>query len=96
VFYQRQLQSLASVTSRLILVTTEPGRKYTIYFTDQALSDHVVWTAFANNANGTGSWIETNTVSTTHVFRDDESEETTGGPTASGYRFYLITVEMAP
>jgi hypothetical protein len=96
-FYQRLQSSLVSTPNRrLIVVPTAPGRKYKIYFTDQAPSNDVVWSPFANEANGIGTWIETNTEPTTHIFQDDESGDTTGGPSTSGRRFYRVEVELLP
>lgn len=81
-------------TSHLITASTEPGRKYTMYFTDDALSNGVLWSTFGNTNVGFGTWIETNTVSTTHIFVDDEGPDTTGRTPSNGYRFYRVKVEL--
>jgi len=77
-----------------VTVRTEPERKYTIYWQDEDLTNTQTWSAFANPADGIGTWTETNTVSTNYVFVDDEGADTTGGAPANGKRFYKVKVEM--
>ncbi|HMP96167.1 MAG TPA: hypothetical protein PKA51_04545 [Kiritimatiellia bacterium] len=78
---------------RTITVTTEPGRKYTIYFSDEAFANTMNWTAFANLSNGIGTWLETNVVSSSRTFVDDEGPNTTLGPPVDGIRNYRFVVE---
>ena len=81
----------AGVTNRLITVSTQPGRLYRIYFADNSVTN--AWTAFANSANGVGTWIETNVVPGAYSFRDDETASTSLGPPANGRRSYRVTVQ---
>ena len=83
----------AGQTERRVTVATEPGRLYTIYFTDGSLIQPN-WATFANLANGIGTWIETNTTATTRTFVDDEGPNTTGGAPAGGLRNYRFDVEL--
>ncbi len=84
----------AGQTERRVTVATEPGRKYTIYFADGSLTDTLNWSTFANLANGIGTWLETNTVSATRTFVDDEGPNTTGGAPIDGLRNYRFIVEL--
>ena len=87
------VDSLGS-TNRLVSVATQPGRQYTIYYTDGSLNNQPTWIPFANAANGIGTWIETNITATTRTFVDDESPNTTGGAPAGGMRNYRFDVEL--
>jgi uncharacterized repeat protein (TIGR01451 family) len=81
----------ASASNHVLRVTTEPSRRYTIYWKDTALTNSG-WTVFANT--NWGVWRETNAVSTNHVFTDNESTNTTGGKPAGGWRYYRVRVSM--
>jgi uncharacterized repeat protein (TIGR01451 family) len=74
-------------------ISTKPGRLYTIEYTDQELSNGVPWSGFANSADGIGTWTETNSESSSYLFVDDESVDTTGGSPANGRRYYRVRVE---
>jgi len=93
VFVVEQVATPGAGGSRLITVATEPGRRYTIYFSDDAYANTMNWTAFANLSNAIGTWLETNTVSSVRTFVDDEGPNTTLGPPAGGIRSYRFTVE---
>ncbi len=80
-------------TNRLITVPTQPGRTYTIYFADGSHGNNANWQPFANTANGVGTWMETNTTSSTRTFVDDEGPGTTGGAPSGGQRNYRFKVE---
>ncbi len=75
-----------------VTVATEPGRKYTIYWAEGALTNGMTWRPFANSAAGV--WIETGSVSTTHMFIDTEGTNTTGHSPLNGTRYYKVKVEM--
>ncbi|MBN1268996.1 MAG: DUF11 domain-containing protein [Kiritimatiellae bacterium] len=77
-------------TEHRVEVATEPGLQYTIEFKDSLQS---TWSPFANPANGIGTWLETNTVSTAYQFLDDEGAQTTGGPPPDQRRYYRVKVE---
>lgn len=77
-------------SNHLVRGGTEPGRRYTIYFTDQRLSNEVPWTTFANT--NWGVWIQTGGSSTNHTFTDDEGTNTTGSKTSS-QRLYKVKVK---
>ena len=83
---------LTSATNHQVNVSTQPGRKYTICFSDQRLSNGVPWSAFATT--NTGVWIETSPTSTNHVFTDDEGTNTTASTPANGMRFYKVKVSL--
>lgn len=84
----------AGASSHVVRVSTQPGRKYWIYFTDQRLSNGAPWTAFANT--NWGVWLETNLVATNKVFTDNESTNTGSGGAATGGRFYRVKVRYPP
>ena len=94
VFIVNEVNDGAGGAQRRITVATEPGRMYTIYFADGTFADNLSWSTFANLANGIGTWLETNVVSTTRVFADDAGPDTTGGAPAGGGRNYRFTVEL--
>jgi hypothetical protein len=68
---------------------TVPGYQYGIDYAEM-LGTSVVWNAFANPANGTGTWLETSSTETNHTFVDDFTPATSGGATAAESRFYRI------
>jgi hypothetical protein len=81
-------------TNRLVSVATSPGKKYTIYYSDESFANNMTWLPFANNGNGIGTWTETNITPTTYTFVDDEGPATTGGApsgTVRNYRFVVGT-----
>lgn len=94
VFRVQEVQSAAGPAQRHITVRTEPARLYRIFFTDTGLTGTPSWSAFANPANGIGTWLETNSASTVYTFIDDEGSDTTLGPPANGLRFYRVRVEV--
>ena len=77
--------------SHQVRVATEPGRKYTIYWQDSNPPRADAWAPFAVPAYGV--WVENRAVSTNYVFTDNEGAGTTGGPPASGRRFYRVKAE---
>jgi uncharacterized repeat protein (TIGR01451 family) len=81
-------------SNHVVKVSTQPGRKYWVYFTDQRLSNAVPWVPFANT--NWGVWRETNTVPTNYVFSDNESTNTTAGTPGTGGRFYRVKVRYPP
>lgn len=81
----------AAGTNHLVRVATEPGRRYTIYYLDDDLRGAQAWSPFANPEHGV--WTETAPSSTNHVFSDNEGPDTTGGPPATGRRYYKVKVE---
>ena len=80
-------------TSHWITVVTEPGRRYTLYYADEGLSNNAPWMLFANTNDGFGTWLETNTVPASHTFVDDEGTNTTSGGPFTGRRFYRVMVQ---
>jgi beta-glucosidase len=72
-----------------IRVNTVPGYSYGIDYTD-TLGTSVVWSAFANLANGVGTWLETASVETNFTFVDDFTPSTSGGAPAGESRFYRV------
>ncbi|HPF99566.1 MAG TPA: carbohydrate-binding protein [Kiritimatiellia bacterium] len=82
-------------SNHLVVVPTAPGRRYTVYFSDSDLTNGLTWQPFANTNNGYGTWLETNTICTTHTFTDDEGVDSTGGAPADGRRYYRVRV-VAP
>ena len=72
-----------------IRVNTVPGYSYGIDYTD-TLGTSVVWSAFANLANGVGTWLETSSVETNYTFVDDFTPATSGGAPAGESRFYRV------
>ena len=77
-------QSIARVT-----VTTVPGYKYTIEYSDSDLTDPSSWNTFTNQDDGIGTWVETGTVESTFTFIDDFTPATSGSG-ALGSRFYRV------
>lgn len=73
-----------------IKVSTVPGRKYTIYYTDAKLSNGVAWSAFGNT--NWGVWIENASSPTNRTFSDNESTNTTSKSPSGGTRYYRIKV----
>ena len=67
---------------------SRPGVTYTIEYTD-SLSGTPTWNAFANN----GSLTATNTTS---QMEDDFTANTSGGPSATGARFYRFSYNGIP
>ncbi|MBN1270058.1 MAG: hypothetical protein JXB04_10745, partial [Kiritimatiellae bacterium] len=94
VFSITDLVDVARGTNFDISVPTESGRLYTAEFTDHNLSNNVPWSAFANPANGVGTWTETNPPPASHTFRDDFTTNTTSGDPAGGHRVYRFKVEL--
>ena len=78
-------------SNRGVTVSTELGRKYTIYFADGKYSNSIPWAPFLNP--GTGTWIEARG-STNYTFTDNESTNTTGSSPAGGTRHYKVKVEV--
>ena len=72
-----------------IKVSTVPDYSYGIDYAD-ALGTSVVWNAFANPADGVGTWLETSSVETNFTFVDDFTPSTSGGAPAGNSRFYRI------
>jgi len=79
-------------TNRLITVATQPGKKYTIYYSDSPVMNNMPWTPFANSVDGVGTWIETNSAATTRTFVDDEGPNTTTAAPVGGVRNYRFRV----
>lgn len=79
-----------ATTNHQVNVATEPGRKYTIYWAEGKLTNGISWRPFAST--NTGVWIETNLVSTSHIFNDTEGTNTTGHAPVGGVRYYKIKV----
>ncbi len=69
---------------------TVPGYHYRIDYAEELGGTSVVWNAFANPANGVGTWIETSSVETNYIFVDDFSSSTSGGAPDASNRFYRI------
>ena len=93
-FAVKEILSALGQPGHLITVSTEPGRKYTIYYADSLSLAGLQWSSFANTEVGVGTWIETSGSSSTYTFVDDEGPETSGGASAAGYRFYRVQVEL--
>jgi len=74
--------------TRFAILRSRPNVTYTIEYTD-SLSGTPTWNEFANN----GSLTATNTTST---FEDDFTSNTSGGPSATGARFYRFNYNGAP
>lgn len=84
----------AGQSNHVVRVSTVPGRKYTIYWTDSRLTNDAVWVPFANT--NWGVWLETNVVATNRAFTDNESTNTTAGTPSTGGRFYRAKVRYPP
>jgi hypothetical protein len=67
---------------------SRPGVTYTVEYTDN-LNGTVVWHAFTQH----GSFTATTTAS---VFEDDFTAQTSGGPSATGMRFYRFQYNGTP
>ena len=81
-----------AATNHQVNVATEPGRKYTIYWTEGVFTNGMNWQSFAST--NTGVWIETSPSSTNHIFTDTEGTNTTGHAPVGGVRYYKIKVGM--
>ncbi len=73
-----------------VRVNTQPGREYTIWFTDGILSNESRFSEFYAG----GQWIETNAAASSHTFIDDGTTNTSGGIPSSGMRYYRLEVGM--
>ena len=80
----------------LISVPTVSGRLYRIWFSDDSLSPAPVWHLFGNQANGIGSWLETNPPTARRTFIDDYTPATSGTTPTNGTRFYRLDVQLPP
>jgi len=94
VFVVEEVVGDSGLAEQRITVSTAPGRLYTIYYSDTPFTDNMIWSTFANLANGIGTWLETNTISTTRTFVDDGGPDTTLAPPAQSVRNYRFTVEV--
>ncbi len=75
-----------------IVVTTAPGRTYTVEFNDHAGLAASGWATFGNAANGV--WTETGGTPATHTFTDDATVNTTTNiPPAGARRAYRVKVQ---
>jgi hypothetical protein len=79
-------------SNHLVTVPTQPGRTYTISFSDALSSTGFAWQGFAHT--NAGVWHETSTVATTHTFIDDEGTNTTLAPPPHGFRYYRVEAEV--
>ncbi|MBN1269782.1 MAG: hypothetical protein JXB04_09355, partial [Kiritimatiellae bacterium] len=93
VFRVTGLTNAVGVTNFAVTVATEPGRHYTVFFSDHRLSNGVPWSGFADTNNGVGTWTETNAAAATFTFLDDFTPSTTAGEPAGGGRCYRVKVE---
>ncbi len=91
-FRMNDCATTVGTSNHLVVVRTEPGRKYTIYWAEGLLSNGIPWKLFAST--NTGVWIETSPVSTNHVFTDTEGTNTTGHAPVGGLRYYKVKVGM--
>ena len=89
VFRVLALAAVNSTSNRNVTVSTEPNRKYTIYFANGMYSNSIAWSPFFNAS--TGVWTETRG-STNYTFTDNESTNTAGALPASGIRYYKVKV----
>ncbi len=76
-----------------VQTSTVPGKKYTIYFTDNLLMGESAWQPFENSANGVGTWLETNAIPGTFTFVDDMTGNTSGSAPTNRARSYVVRVE---
>lgn len=74
----------------VIPVATQPGRRYTIFFTDDIRAS-TNWSAFSNP--NVGVWVETNATPSVHYFVDDFTPNSSGYPPPAGLRYYRVKVE---
>lgn len=89
-FRMNDCATAVGTSNHTVIVATEPGRKYTIYWAEGLLSNGIPWQSFAST--NTGVWIETGPVSTNHVFTDTEGTNTTGHAPVGGVRYYKVKV----
>ena len=91
IFRIMDVQAFAISNQPSVHVTTHtvPGYQYGIDYAD-TLGTSVVWNAFANPANGVGTWTETSSVETNYIFVDDFTPSTSGGAPAADTRYYRI------
>jgi hypothetical protein len=75
-----------------ITITTEPRREYAMEYTDEVDATNVFWTPFLNTTDGIGTWIETGEVSSTYLFTDDFTTNTSGSASSGGERTYRCLV----
>ena len=73
-----------------ITAHTVPTYLYAIDYADFVMGQPLNWAPFASPANGVGTWLETNTVESTHTFIDDYGPSTSGGPPVEGVRYYRV------
>ena len=92
VFRFQDLSTAAGTSNHQVRVRTEPGRKYTIYYSSGALSNNVSWAPFANT--NWGVWLETASSSTNHIFTDNESTNTAGALSSGARRYYRVKVSF--
>jgi hypothetical protein len=85
-------QSLSATAYHLITVSTEPGLRYSIEFTDDLVPEPATWSPFASPEAGV--WVESGDSPTTHTFVDDETAATSGSAPAAGHRYYRIKVDV--
>lgn len=76
-----------------LTVSTVPGFLYEIQYADELINSSAGWSIFADNTNGTGSWLETAQTESAHTFIDDFGPRTSGGAPVSGKRFYRMAVD---
>lgn len=91
-FRMTACQTAVASSNHLVTVSTEPGRKYTIYWAEGVLTNGIKWNLFAST--NTGVWIEAGPGSTNHVFTDTEGANTTGHAPLGGVRYYRIKVSV--
>jgi beta-glucosidase len=73
-----------------ITVHTVPGYQYGIDYAEGSLATLPTWTAFTNQANGVGTWVETGKVESTYTFIDDFTLSTSGKPATEAARSYRV------
>ncbi len=76
-----------------VAVPTVSGRLYRVFYADDNYTNGIVWTPFANQAGGVGTWLENSATGGVFTFVDDQTTNTTLAPPAQGRRFYRVTVE---
>lgn len=91
-FHMTACATPAATSNHQVTVTTEPGRKYTIYWAEGNLTNDIPWQPFAST--NAGVWIEIGPGSTNHIFTDTEGTDTTGHATVRGGRYYRVKVSM--
>jgi uncharacterized repeat protein (TIGR01451 family) len=90
-FVVQSVATASGSSNHQVRVTTEPGRRYTIYYVDR-ITNAAPWQTFGNT--NWGIWAETSPVSTNHIFSDNESTNTTGATPAAGMRYYKVKVAV--